>query len=635
MNYGSTRQTLLDNGYSPIPVMGKKPALDNWRESIAPAGYGGYNAGILCGSVIGLDLDITDSGIADRISTYAKSVCGETAYRIGRAPKVLLVYRSVTQGRKRVSKQYSIGRVEVLSTGQQFVAFGTHPDTKRPYTWPGVMGSLLDVRIDSLPQVSDSQITEILSHFEEIAEAAGYKPVSKDSEQLAENCTFDPLDPLDKPEIIQDLTIERCKKILASIDPDCSRDEWRNLGMAMHYQFEGSPDALALWDEWSSKGVKYKAGEPEKQWESFGQYSGKPLSGAYLLKQEKKVDAWTLECINSDWVFTPPKPFEFIIPGLLAKGLVGFLYGSGGTYKSLAGLWLVLQRASCKILPDQKWLDKFPVTPGKSIFFSAEDVLDDLHHRGYAILNNLIENDLSKSIEDLKPEISSNFRLIPREQWIADRELFLIDSEGIPTKKLEGIIKFTNTFGADLIIIETASRIAPIDENDNSMGARLVGCLEEIRDKTGASILVIDHSSKSTRGAKSDLLGQNSLRGASSKLDNARWGLLFETQKSEGGKDILQISNSKSFRCRRADPFNVTVDYPRFSLVKEDEKKDLGVFDRLIEFIRENPGCRSCEIEEGIKGKTTVLRQAVKDAQEEGAVKVIKEGTSKRFYVAE
>ena len=31
MNYGSTRQTLLDNGYLPIPVMGKKP-LDNWRE---------------------------------------------------------------------------------------------------------------------------------------------------------------------------------------------------------------------------------------------------------------------------------------------------------------------------------------------------------------------------------------------------------------------------------------------------------------------------------------------------------------------------------------------------------------------------------------------------------------------------
>lgn len=635
MNYGSAKQTLLDNGYSPIPVMGKKPALDNWRENIAPEGYGGYNVGILCGSVVALDIDVIDAGIADQISTYAKSVCGETVYRIGRAPKVLLVYRNASpEGRKRVSKRYDCGRIEVLSQGQQFVAFGTHPDTKQPYTWPGAMGSILDIRIDSLPQVNDSQITDILHRFEATAEAAGYRPVSKESE-LAKNCEYDPTDPLDQPEHIEDLTIERCKKILASIDPDCSRDEWRNLGMAMHFQFEGSPEALALWDEWSAKGAKYKSGEPEKQWESFGQYSGKPLSGAYLLKQEKKVDAWTLEGINSDWVFTPPKPFEFIIPDLLAKGLVGFIYGSGGTYKSLAGLWLVLQRASCKILPGQKWLDRFPVTPGKSIFFSAEDVLDDLHHRAYAILNSLIENDLSKSIEDLKPEISSNFRLIPREQWIADRELFLIDSEGIPTKKLESIIGFTNAFWANLIIIETASRIAPIDENDNSMGARLVGCLEEIRDKTGASVLVIDHSSKSTRGAKSDLLGQNSLRGASSKLDNARWGLLFETRKSEGGKDVLQISNAKSFRCRRADPFEVTVEYPRFSLVKADEKKDLGVFDRLIEFIRENPGCRSCEIEEGIKGKTTVLRQAVKDAQEEGAVKVIKEGTSKRFYVAE
>jgi hypothetical protein len=346
------------------------------------------------------------------------------------------------------------------------------------------------------------------------------------------------------------------------------------------------------------------------------------------LKQEKKVDAWTLEGINSDWVFSQPKPFEFLIPGLLAKGLVGFIYGSGGTYKSLAGLWLVLQRASCKILPDQKWLDRFPVTFGKSIFFSAEDVLDDLHHRGYAILNSLIENDLSKSIEDLKPEISSNFRLIPREQWIADRELFLIDSEGIPTKKLESIIGFTNTFGADLIIVETASRIAPIDENDNSMGARLVGCLEEIRDKTGATVLVIDHSSKSTRGAKSDLLGQNSLRGASSKLDNARWGLLFETQKSEGGKDILQISNSKSFRCRRADPFTVTVDYPRFSLVEKQEKKP-DIYDSIIESVRANPGIKRRDLIKMLSGASDKKSAAITRCTRDGFIRNEGEG----YYV--
>ncbi|NLG16050.1 MAG: AAA family ATPase [Fibrobacter sp.] len=625
MNYGSAKQTLLDNGYSPIPVMGKKPALDNWRENIAPEGYGGYNAGILCGSVVAIDIDITDKEIAEQLKDYVLQICGETVYRIGRAPKVLLVYRNASpEGRKRVSKRYDCGRIEVLGEGQQFVAFGTHPDTKQPYTWPGPLGNLLDIRIDSLPQVNDSQITDILHRFEEIAEKAGYRPVSKESE-LAKNCEYDPTDPLDRPEIIQDLTIDRCKKILASIDPDCSRDEWRNLGMSLHYQFKGSPEALALWDEWSAKGTKYKSGEPEKQWESFGQYSGRPLSGAYLLKQEKKVDAWTLEGVNSDWVFTPPKPFEFIIPNLLAKALVGFIYGSGGTYKSLAALWLVLQRASCKILPDQKWLDRFPVTPGKSIFFSAEDVLDDLHHRGYAILNSLIENDLSKSIEDLKPEISSNFRLIPREQWIADRELFLIDSEGIPTKKLESIIGFTNTFEADLILIETASRIAPIDENDNSMGARLVGCLEEIRDKTGACILVIDHSSKSTRGAKSDLLGQNSLRGASSKLDNARWGLLFETRKSEGGTDLLQISNSKSFRCRRADPFEVTVEYPRFSLVEKQEKKP-DIYDSIIEAVQANPGIKRRDLIKMLSGASDKKSAAITRCTRDGFIRNEGEG---------
>jgi hypothetical protein len=336
MNYGSTRQTLLDNGYLPIPVMGKKPALDNWRENIAPEGYGGYNTGILCGSVVAIDIDVLDAGIADQISTYAKSVCGETVYRVGKAPKVLLVYRNASpEGRKRVSKRYDCGRVEVLGEGQQFVAFGTHPDTKQPYTWPGLMGSILDVSIDRLPQVNDSQITDILHRFKEIAEAAGYRPVSKESE-LAKNCEYDPTDPLDRPEIIQDLTIERCKKILASIDPDCSRDEWRNLGMAMHYQFKGSPEALALWDEWSSKGTKYKSGEPEKQWDSFGQYSGRPLSGAYLLKQEKKEPVKNY-VFAPTWENRPEKTTPLLtlnrVP-ILSRGNISMITAFAGSGKS-------------------------------------------------------------------------------------------------------------------------------------------------------------------------------------------------------------------------------------------------------------------------------------------------------------
>lgn len=335
MNYGSAKQTLLDNGYSPIPVMGKKPALDNWRENIAPSGYGGYSVGILCGKIAAVDLDITDEGIADRICTYTKSVCGETVHRIGKAPKVLLVYRS-SGNRKKVSKRYDCGRIEVLGEGQQFVAFGIHPDTKQPYTWPGPLGNLLDIRIDSLPQVNDSQITDILHRFEEMAEKAGYTPLTKESTLTGDNLDFDPEDPLDQPEHIQDLTIERCKKILASIDPDCSRDEWRNLGMSLHYQFKGSPEALALWDEWSSKGAKYKSGEPEKQWASFGQYSGKPLSGAYLLKQEKKEDVKNCVYIPS-WKNKPeeiPAIVTLHDAKLLTPGNIGVVVAAPGVGKS-------------------------------------------------------------------------------------------------------------------------------------------------------------------------------------------------------------------------------------------------------------------------------------------------------------
>lgn len=57
-------------------------------------------------------------------------------------------------------------------------------------------------------------------------------------------------------------------------DPDCSRDEWRNIGMALHYVGEhvGEPDrAFQMWDEWSAKSpTKYPTPRDMViQWRSF------------------------------------------------------------------------------------------------------------------------------------------------------------------------------------------------------------------------------------------------------------------------------------------------------------------------------------------------------------------------------
>ena len=53
--------------------------------------------------------------------------------------------------------------------------------------------------------------------------------------------------------------------LLNAISPDCSYDEWIKVGMALKH--EGAD--WSVWDDWSSRGSKYKAGECKRKWKSF------------------------------------------------------------------------------------------------------------------------------------------------------------------------------------------------------------------------------------------------------------------------------------------------------------------------------------------------------------------------------
>ncbi|MGO9049925.1 MAG: hypothetical protein ACLPXW_08390 [Xanthobacteraceae bacterium] len=50
--------------------------------------------------------------------------------------------------------------IEILGDGQQFIAFGTHPDTQRPYAWHG--GEPGQVKRDDLPYVREDDVRHFL-----------------------------------------------------------------------------------------------------------------------------------------------------------------------------------------------------------------------------------------------------------------------------------------------------------------------------------------------------------------------------------------------------------------------------------------------------------------------------------------
>ncbi len=89
-------------------------------------------------------------------------------------------------------------------------------------------------------------------------------------------------------ELSQKITAIRA--LIANLDPDLGYTDWLSVLMAIHNETNGSEKGLALADEWSSEGEKYKGrNEIESKWNSFKQgRSGSVTIGTirHLLEME-------------------------------------------------------------------------------------------------------------------------------------------------------------------------------------------------------------------------------------------------------------------------------------------------------------------------------------------------------------
>lgn len=76
---------------------------------------------------------------------------------------------------------------------------------------------------------------------------------------------------------VDEFTLERvADEILSRLDPDAEYNHWLQVGMALHHQFEGSDEALELWDDWSQgsdskPSSKYTEGSTSEKWDTFSE----------------------------------------------------------------------------------------------------------------------------------------------------------------------------------------------------------------------------------------------------------------------------------------------------------------------------------------------------------------------------
>jgi hypothetical protein len=111
--------------------------------------------------------------------------------------------------------------------------------------------------------------------------------LQKEPKQYAADYT--PLDDLDSQLPLPDITLENCVKYLPPAG-DQSYSEWRDIGMALHHQFYGSDEALAIFDDWSGNVREYKGyDDVAATWSSFGKRTtGSVVTFKTLVKEYKK-----------------------------------------------------------------------------------------------------------------------------------------------------------------------------------------------------------------------------------------------------------------------------------------------------------------------------------------------------------
>ena len=299
---------LNENGFTITPARGKAPVGTNWQnrpnDDSWVEKFANFNVGIVLGtSLAAIDIDILDESLARDIKSSCYSTLGLSPTRYGKRPKSLIVYRIEGGIKKRKVKfdlaGYENTAVEVLGDGQQFIAYGIHPDTQQPYFWDiNIADELIDISINELKLITVTEIESWLSSLKPILESHGATNIRFDGFTPNSNDIFsrelppifqesdDPFDGVSA--FINDSDIAKMREMLnvqVSFNSD-DYDDWIKVGIALKRWHE--EHGLELWREWSSTG-KFDGGECLKKWATFKETGGNRVTEGSLVYAARQV----------------------------------------------------------------------------------------------------------------------------------------------------------------------------------------------------------------------------------------------------------------------------------------------------------------------------------------------------------
>ena len=520
------RLKLLAAGYDPLPCAGKAALLDGWTTlDLTPDLIRAWpqthpasgNTGIRCGHATGIDIDVLDGGISERAKNLALQMLGDTTLvRIGRAPKQLLVYRTETPARKKsvaAGKGKGAHKIEILGEGNQFIAFGTHPDTLQPYVWPE--SNPLQVPLHELPLVTEEML---VAYLDAVSPLIGV-PERPQAQAAQEPFRASPRANGHAAGIREPTDAEEAVEALYAI-PAASLDysEWVRVGFALHAAL--GPGGAAHYEAWSATDpARFKPGEPSSKFAGFAarrdinpgtlfyiaaQHGWKgnrsslpPVGDASIFKRRPPAfDPETGEVLGDEP--EPPPRLAFtryvrINPGNIPPRR--FLYGRhyirqflstdispGGIGKSSLAIADAVAMAAHK-----DFLGTLPTERIKVAYWNGEDPLEELQRRVEAVC---LHYGIAPEETDGHLFIDSG-RLLPLILAHEGRNGVVLDHAVI-----DAVIASIKASGINVLIIDPFIASHRVGENDNNAIELVAKAWSHIADATNCSVNLVHHSRK-------------------------------------------------------------------------------------------------------------------------------------------
>ncbi len=210
----------------------------------------GANIGLRAGRFPGIDIDTLDETMAEEIQEIALRVLGPAPIRTGRAPKRLLMYQAVKSfGRFRLhitDPGNTTHLIEVLAEGQQYLLYGTHPTTKKPYQWDREIPKAAE-----LTGVSPASIRAFLDTVTELYRGRGFVVVSEgDGERREREVAGEQADLLAP----SDEELARAVAMIPNTDELFpSRDSYIQLGYAIRASARDVERGFEIFSDWASR----------------------------------------------------------------------------------------------------------------------------------------------------------------------------------------------------------------------------------------------------------------------------------------------------------------------------------------------------------------------------------------------